>query len=467
MLKPKAGLLPMYAELYDNAAPEKRPIAEAFLHKALEALEQKGLDVLCAPVCRLEPEFATAVKSFEEAGVDAIVTLHLTYSPSLESSDVLAATALPIIILDTTPAYEFGPEQEPVQIFSNHGIHGVQDMCNLLIRNGKSFQIEVGHLERSDVIDRVAGWVRAASIASRMRGARVGRIGEPFNGMGDFAIPPEILRSTIGIETIICDSQLIHSLMPSDDDSEVQAEMVSDKERFIMDGVDAESHHRTVRTCLAVRRWIEKENLSAFTMNFMVIDKASGMPVVPFLEASKAMARGTGYAGEGDIPTAALVSALAFAHPDTTFTEIFCADWKGNRIFLSHMGEMNLSLVAGKPRLMEKPFPWTDADNPVVAIGRFRGGKGALVNLAPGPNCTYTLIIAQVEMIDVEGEDKMAETVHGWFRPPMPIADFLAAYSRLGGTHHSALVYGDVVDDVARFGKLMGWKVAVIDGGHV
>ena len=466
MTRPKIGLLPMYAELYDRAAPEKRPTAEAFLRQATGALEQRGLEVLTAPVCRLKGEFASAVKSFEDAGVDTIVTLHLTYSPSLESSDVLAATRLPIIVLDTSPTYEFGPEQVPTEIFSNHGIHGVQDMCNLLIRNGKPFQIEAGHWEHSDVVDRVAGWARAASIAARIRSARVGRIGKPFDGMGDFAIPTETLRSTIGIETIVCDSQVIRSLMPSEDDPEVEAEMAADRERFAADGLDAEAHRRTVRTCLAVRRWIAKENLSAFTMNFMVIDKASGLPVVPFLEASKAMARGIGYAGEGDIPTAALVSALASVHPDVTFTEIFCADWKGNRIFLSHMGELNLNLVAGKPQLMERPFPWTDAGNPVVALGRFRGGQAVLVNLAPGPDDTYTLIAAPVEMIDVEGEDKMAGTVHGWFRPPMPIADFLARYSRLGGTHHSALVYGEVAEDVAKFGKLMGWNVVLLDRGQ-
>jgi L-arabinose isomerase len=48
----------------------------------------------------------------------------------------------------------------------------------------------------------------------------------------------------------------------------------------------------------------------------------------------------------------------------------------------------------------------------------------------------------------------------------MPIGDFLERYSRVGGTHHSALVYGDVADDVARFGRLMGWDVILLAGAH-
>ncbi len=184
---------------------------------------------------------------------------------------------------------------------------------------------------------------------------------------------------------------------------------------------------------------------------------------MPFLEASKAMARGLGYAGEGDVLTASLVGALASVYPDTTFTEIFCADWGNGEVFLSHMGEMNLNLAAGKPRLVEKPFPWTDADNPVVALGCFRRGDAVLVNLAPMAGDAYTLVIAPVQMIEPKGEDRMADTIHGWFRPALPVNDFLAEYSRAGGTHHSALVYGAPVSELAGFAELMGWRAVVLD----
>ena len=126
------------------------------------------------------------------------------------------------------------------------------------------------------------------------------------------------------------------------------------------------------------------------------------------------------------------------------------------------MGEMNLSLVAGRPRLFEKPFPWTDADNPVVALGRLRGGEAVWVDLAPGPEDSFTLVVAPGKMLDVVGEDRFVEAVRGWFRPALPVADFLAEYSRAGGTHHAALVYGAPVETIAGFGRLMGWGVKVI-----
>jgi len=463
MIKPKIGLLPLYIELYDKAVPDVRGRIDAFHEIICAELEKRGVEVFRAPVCRLTDEFAAAVGSFEKAGAQAIVTLHLAYSPSLESAEALAKTKLPIIIVDTTPTYEYGPGQDPAELMYNHGIHGVQDMCNLLIRNGKPFQIEAGHWEKSDVLDRVAGWARAARLAAGMRSARVGRIGRPFAGMGDFAVPEDVMRSTIGVETVPCDADLIRSLLPAPDDAEVDEEIRADLAGFATDGLEPECHRRTARVCLAVRRWIENQKFSAFTVNFLEVNKASGLPTVPFLEASKAMSRGIGYAGEGDVLTSALVGALASVFPDTTFTEMFCPDWAGDSIFLNHMGEMNVNLAEGKPRLKEMPFPWTDADNPAFAVGRFRAGEGCLVNLAPGPNDTYTLIAAPVTMLDIDGEDRMAELIHGWFRPDLPIADFLEDYCRVGGTHHLALVYGDVAVEILMFGELMGWDVVLLE----
>jgi len=460
--KPTIGLLPLYLALYDETSPEARPRINEFYSTIARELGSRELEVVTADVCRIKSEFDRAVSGFEKAGVDAIVTLHLAYSPSLECSEALSRTHLPVIVLDTTPTFSFAPGQDPAEIMYNHGIHGVQDMCNLLIRNGKPFEIEAGHWEKSDVLDRVAAWARAARVASNMRSAKVGRIGIPFVGMGDFAVPENVLKSTIGVETLAADFTELKSLMPNDEDPLVDAEMAEDARRFSSDGLDRDAHRRTTRTCLAVRRWIETKGLSAFTVNFDVIDESTGLGTLPFLEASKAMGRGIGYAGEGDVLTAAMVGALAAVYPDTTFTEMFCPDWENDTLFLSHMGEANPNLLTGEIVLKQKNMSFLKVESPVMVFGRFRGGQAVFVDLAPGPDDTYTLIAIPVTVIDDDNRDTMTDTVRGWIQPNLPISDVLEEYSRLGGTHHAALVYGDKQEDIIRFGQLMGWDVAVL-----
>lgn len=462
MIKPRIGLLLLYLKLYDDAMPEMRPRIEAFAKTIAGKLEKRGIFVIQSPVCRMKGEFSEAVKSFEGKKVDTIVTLHLAYSPSLESAEVLSKTKIPVIVLDTTQTYDFSPGTDPEEIMYNHGIHGVQDMCNLLLRKGKNFVIEAGHWEKSDVLNRIVRQIKAASVANILRNICVGSIGGPFKGMGDFYVSPEILKKTIGIKTVNTSTKEITSLLPLPDDKEVKEEIKFDTDNFQIGKLSKESHIDTIRVGIAIRRWIKGKNLGAFTINFSSIGKDSGFPTFPFLEASKQMAKGIGYAGEGDVLTAAIVGALLSVYPETSFVEMFCPDWNGNRIFISHMGEMNINLVSEKPKLTQKDLPFLDIGSPVVAFGRFKPGEAVFTNVAPSKNNTYKLVVSPVTMMDTEGEDRMADTIRGWFAPKMPIGDFLAEFSRIGGTHHSAIVYGNVVEEIISFGKMMGWNVLKI-----
>lgn len=462
MKNPKIGLLPFYIKLYDDINPALRKPLEAWMDQISAELRKLGLDLSAAGVCRLEPEFEKAVADFEAAGVDAIVTLHLSYSPSLESVNPLAATKLPLIVLDTTPDFDFSPATStPALIMNNHGIHGVQDFCNLLLRRGKSFRIEAGHWRESDVLKRVADHARGTRMASAMRSARVGIIGEAFKGMGDFSVPDEDLKEELGVTVVRIDPSEVAGNLPAESDSAVKAEIESDRKRFTVKGAFDRAHLDSVRTGLALRKIAQKEALTALTLCFLEVRKEQGIPVMPFLEISKAMERGIGYGGEGDTLTAALVAALLSVYPDSTFTEMFCPDWKTGHVFLSHMGEMNLLAAEKTPVLFEKKWTFSPADNPAVAAAAFKPGKAVFVNLAPAPD-GFNLILAPVEIVS-EGENAtFEECIRGWFKPAMPLSRFLEEYSKAGGTHHAAMVYGDALGALRSFGAAMEMNVITL-----
>ncbi|MFH0918804.1 MAG: hypothetical protein V1913_00455 [Fibrobacterota bacterium] len=462
MTKLKAGLLPLYIKLYDDINPVWRKPLEAYVGKISAALGKLGVEIETVPVCRIKPEFERAVKTLEGKGLDALMTLHLAYSPSLESSSILAKTCLPLIILDTTPDFAFGPDSTPDLIMNNHGIHGVQDMCNLLLRNNKPFAIEAGHWEKSDVLRRVADQVRAARLASVMRSARVGLIGKPFAGMGDFSVPSGKLRKTLGVTTVAVPPSSVGRLLPGTNDAIVKQERLNDLERYDCGGLDKTAHLQSIRTGIAVERFIARGKLTAVTLNFQEVTKKSGLPVMPFLGMCKAMANGSGYAGEGDVLTAALVGSLMRVYPETSFTEMFCPDWKGGRVFLSHMGEINPMLAEKKPKLyVRDPWSFSDAAPPVSVGACFKPGKALFVNLAPGYS-GYTLIAAPVTMVSGGKNRKFDHTVSGWFKPELPLSDFLEEYSRAGGTHHAALVYSASIQALSAFSRLMKIQFKVI-----
>lgn len=460
----KIGLLPLYIELYDIYVESLRPKLEAFYETIAKEIETRGAEVVKSPFCRLEKEFKGTVKNFEKEKVDAIVTLHMAYSPSLESIDVLCETKLPIVVLDTTEAFEFTATQNPAELNYCHGIHGVMDMCSMLKQRGKSFAIAAGHYRFSDCIDRVLSYVKAAKAANSLCNMRVGVIGDAFKGMGDFAVPYEELQSKFGIEAFNAEDKEVKKFYDAVTDSEITAEKEENEKRFDFAGEIIESEYsENIKSCLAVRKYIEENNLSAFSVNFLNFDR-KGFPLksMPFIEACKAMERGVGYAGEGDALTSAFTAAFLSAYPETSFVEIFCPDWNNNMVFLSHMGEVNYRIADTKPCISRAGGKFTQSEHPYVGYTRMKTGNGVYVNISRDVD-GYQLLLAPSEMLPVDN-DNFEDSMRGWMRPKTcaSTAEFLEKLSQNGATHHSIFVYGATVAELEYFAKLLDIKCVVI-----
>lgn len=453
-MKPlKIGLLPLYIKLYDEKTPERKPINEQYVRKITSMFTERSVEVVNVPICRVKNEFADAVRLFEEQNVDAIVTLHLAYSPSLESAEILAATELPLVVLDTTPSFSCAPDSEFDVIKFNHGIHGVQDMCNLLRRNGKAFRIIAGHPESIDIIGKAIQAVKGARIAQHMKHSRVGIVGDPFEGMGDFQIPRDTMKKYLNLDVIEFDTDASYDISTE----ELREEYRKSLEKYDVT-IDFETFARIEKVGLGVRKWVSENQLTGITMSFSAVKDGQFLDAMPFCEACKMMENGIGYAGEGDVMTAALTGALLSIYDDTTFCEMFCADWESDRIFLSHMGEFNPRCAKTKPRLITKPFIYSDVGYATFFSSPMKAGHAMTVTLVPDRYDKFTLLCANAEMVDVPVDNTFSGTVNGWFRPAMPVADFLTAYSENGGIHHLTMVYGAEAETLKTFAECMGWN---------
>lgn len=462
MTRPRVGLLPLYLALYDECLPELRAEVTAFAGQIADRLRGAGLDVVEGPVCCVAPEIRAAVRAVEVLGVDLLVTLHLSYSPSLEAVEALVQTQLPILMLDTTPAADFGRHVDPSLLLANHGIHGVQDLASMLRRKGRRYSVVAGHPDCDSVIDRAASHARGAAAAGALRRARILRLGEPFVGMGDFSVEPEVLASVLGLEVASEPIDALADSVAAITEAEVEAEMAEDAIRYDV-VAPREVHSRSARLGLGLRRYMARNGFDGLTMNFQSFDRPDGpLSTVPFLECCKAMASGFGYAGEGDTLTAALVRALAVGWGDVTFTEMFCADWSGGSIFLSHMGEVNPAVAARRPRLYEKPYPFSAAQNPATLACAIQPGPATLVNVSPGPGDSFRLICAPLTVLDDGTHPEVDGWIRAWVQPAIPVATFLEGYSCLGGTHHCGLVLGAHLEGLRAFADLAGMEFRVV-----
>ncbi len=460
----RIGLLPLYIELYDIYVESIRPRLNMFYETVVKEIEKRDVEVVRSPFCRIENEFKEAVNKFEEEKVDAIITLHMAYSPSLESIDALCNTKLPIIVLDTTETFEFTATQNPDEINYCHGIHGVMDMCSMLKQRRKAFAIAAGHYCFSNCIDRAISYARAAKAANSLLGMRVGVVGEAFRGMGDFAVPYSELSENFGIEAFDVEDAELKAFYDAVTDAEISAEKEENEKLYDFSGeIIEEEYNENIKSCLAVRKYIEENNLSAFSVNFLNFDREEfPLKSMPFIETCKAMDRGIGYAGEGDALTASFTAALLSAYPETSFVEIFCPDWNNNMVFLSHMGEINYRIADAKPCISRAGGKFTQSEFPYVGYTRMKPGNGVYVNISRDSD-GYQMLIAEAEILPIDNDD-FKNSIRGWMRPKnsATTSEFLEKLSINGATHHSSFVYGATVLELEYFARLCNMKCVVI-----
>jgi len=454
----KIGYLPLYIKLYDDIGA-KRDVMQKFYEDTTAIFRECGLTVVTSDFCRIESEFKETVKNFEEENVDAIVTWHAAYSPSLESIEILANTHLPIIVFDSTPTAVFDEDAILDGAISwNHGIHGVMDMCSMLKRYNKPYAIAAGHYLESDCIDRIIGFVKSAVAAKKLKGMKVGLIGGSFKGMGDFVVEPAELKERFGITIEDVDKAYLADLVKSITDDEIDRELENDRKMYdFADNIVGEEYRPYTASCLALRRAIKEKQYDAFSVNFLDVE---GIGTMPFTEACKSMERGIGYAGEGDALTASFTGALLAGYPETTFVEIFCPVWTENKVFLSHMGEMNYRIIEGKPYLARTGSSYVRGVMPYAGYSCMKPGKGVYVNISRDAD-DYQMLITSCEIV-CEQEAKKKNVMRGWMKTETSTAEFLEALSKNGATHHSTFVYGATVEEMEFFAKLLSIKTVVI-----
>lgn len=324
-----------------------------------------------------------------------------------------------------------------------------------------NYIVVAGHVNEPSFKKKIADAINSVLIASAFKKTKAGSIGGFFKGMGDFYIEPDKIESYTGIKTIFSTPAEIAENVNKITEENYIKESEFLKKKFSWKDNNRESFRNTILMNLAVRKWVEDNRLDAFTLNFNNVSRKAGFRCIPFLEACLAMTKGIGYAGEGDIITAALVGAFLKVYPLTTFTEMFCPNWGKNMIFLSHMGEVNLSTVSTPLVLSEITLPFIDVDSSLISYGRLMPGDAFFVNLAPLGNGDFNFIVSEVQMLEFDDEN-FSQSVRGWMSTKKNTADFLEEYSSHAGTHHSALIYFANKRSLVDFGRLMNWNVIVI-----
>jgi len=444
--RPKVGLLALTLEYYETLAPELRASREAWLRcEVLPALGPLA-DVNFRRAAFQREEIEAVVAAYEAEGAEILLVLFLTYSPSQLALPALQRTRLPILLWNTQELAAVDQSFTVADMIDNHGVHGSQDLANVLVRAGVPFEYVTSSAKDPRGLSELGDFFVAASAVRRLRSARIGLMGYPFTGMGDFALDTTHLAATLGCSwvNLPVENYIKHSAAA---DSRQAAQIVEEYRSTYqlapdLTAIDLES---TARAELALRGIVADNNLDALTYQFMAFGDDERTATLPFVGVSRLMAEGLGFGGEGDLVAAAGSTLFNWLNPPASFSEIFTIDFTGGSLFMSHMGEANTAMARRdrKIPLVARPTPITRTlDRQLALVTAFEPGLATFMALTLGPAQTWRIICARAEVLEYGPLPNFC-VPHFKIKPAGDIREFLTAYAKAGGPHHNAVCFGD------------------------
>jgi L-arabinose isomerase len=456
--KPRVGLLAVTLELYEQLAPGLREQREQWLRSRVVPALASVADVQFTRAVYRREDVETIVADCERAGCDALLVVCLTYAPSQILLAALKRTRLPILVWNTQELQAVDDTFDADGIAHNHGVHGTQDLANVLLRSGVAFEYVTSHLSDADGMKGLEDFFVSAAAVAGLRSCRLGLLGYPFPGMGDLAVDTTQLAASLGcswqsisVEEYNCRA----AAAPEQGVESLKAEYL--KAYSLAEDLTAADLDATARAEYALRSMVADHRLDALSFQFLALGDDERTVTLPFVGISRLMADGIGFAGEGDLIGAAGTWLLNRLCPPASFSEIFTIDFAGNALLLSHMGEANAAMAR-----RDRPTPLVARPTPIVRtrgrqlalVTSFEPGPATLSALALGPNGRWRLIVSRMDIQDF-GPLAALPVPHCKVKCPVDVRDWLTTYARAGGPHHHAICFGDARPRLSMAAKLL------------
>jgi L-arabinose isomerase len=460
--RPRIGLVGVMQELYDDMLPGISERQAAYARDVATALGDAADVQVAAPVKNREG-VERAVRELEHARVDGILVVMLTYGPAMRVR-ALTETRLPVCLANVQPVSAITPDWDMSDLTYNQGIHGAQDTANAMVRAGRPFHVITDDWRSPSFELAVGQWARAAAAVTRWRQLRVAILGYAMNGMGDIRVDVHTLMRTLGPQIdAIAPGELVRAAAAVDA-GEVAGLIREEDEQFEVDlrlsVAEREDH---ARMQLGLERILLDGGYGAFSTHFGAIAEDGRFARLPLAAASSLMAKGYGYAAEGDGLTASLMAAAQTLIGETQFTEMYAMDFPRDAFLMSHMGEGNWSLARDdRPvRLIKRPLGIGGLGDPPTFLFQYAIGPVTLATLVSLGGERFRLLVSEGEVLDTD-ELPGLEMPYGFFRPDSGLRACATAWLRSGGPHHQVLNLGRQADHWRLFGEAAGVEVVLV-----
>ncbi len=346
--------------------------------------------------------------------------------------------------------------------------HGDREYGYINARLNKQNQIVAGHWSKPDVQQQIADWMDVAAAYHESFQIKVARFGDNMRHVavteGDKIEAQIQLGWTVdyfGIGDLV-------EYVSAVEEAEVDALFAEYLTQYDVDygTYSVEDWEKSVKVQaryeIAIKRFLDEGGYNAFTTNF---EDLHGMKQLPGLAVQRLMAKGYGFAGEGDWKTAALDRLLKVMshHQSTGFMEDYTYEMTSGQeaVLQSHMLEVDPALAHTKPVIVVSPLGIGNREDPARLVFDGKAGEGVVVSIADF-GTHFKWLIQEVEAFEPEEAAPHLPVARVLWKIKPNFQDGVKAWIKQGGGHHTVVSLNLTVDQIVHFAKLVNAEYVVL-----
>jgi L-arabinose isomerase len=443
-----------------NKTGHMRPAATAAARDIADRLERFG-EVVHAGLVEEESQAAEAARLFNAEDVDIIVAMELAYTKGVVPARCLIDTTAPVLVWNAQKIARLGEDDGFDVVMLNSGMAGMPELTAVLTRTGRDFSMITSRLDDPEGLRRVEATIKAAAIRRRLRTARVGLVGHPFEGMTDLMFDGLSLRQDIGPVVWPLEPEKIAVRFGEIGQAEVDAAVASERAKYTVE-MEPALFERSVRMALALESVVREHRFDAFTAFDQVWLTDPRIGIIPSYGTGRLCEIGIPSAPEGDVNCAVAQLVLQELTGQSTTVENYVIDFENNAVMFSHDGHGNPALATpGQAKV--KHSIYYQGVHGFGAGFEFAYQPGAVTNLAlvtVGENL-WRFVISEGEFLPFP--PRAISAPQTLFRhSDLPIDRWCDEWCEAGAPHHMAAAQGHWADQLETVARMLGIDAVVV-----
>jgi L-arabinose isomerase len=441
--------------------------------KELDSSNLIAVSVVFKPIVTTTEEiYAVCQQANQAKNCIGVITWMHTFSPAKMWINGLKILNRPLLHLHTQYNRDIPWNSIDMDFMNlNQSAHGDREFGFMATRMRINRKVVVGHWQDTQVHQQIDGWARAASGWHDWQGAKFARFGDNMRNVavteGDkveaelrfgFSVNTFAVGDLVQVINDVTDQQIDDLVAEYEESYEIAEDLLNN-------GDKRSSLIEAARIEIGLETFLKNGNFKGFSDTF---EDLHGMKQLPGIAVQRLMAKGYGFAGEGDWKTAALVRAMKVMGTGLEGGNAFMEDYTyhfdpDNSLVLgSHMLEVDECLAANKPSCEVHPLGIGGKEDPVRLVFNVNGGPGLNASIVDMGN-RFRMIINEVEAVAPKHDLPKLPVARVMWKPLPDMKTGCAAWILAGGAHHTCFSQNISTEVLNDFANIAGIESVNID----